>query len=74
MTKLNGKKLAQTSHPTILEGDFSDDTPVHLGIDIGSISCKLAVLDDTKKIRYLAYQRTQGRPMEKARQMRNGGR
>jgi activator of 2-hydroxyglutaryl-CoA dehydratase len=42
---------------------------LHLGIDIGSVSCKLALLDDGKKIRYLCYERTHGRPMETARRL-----
>jgi predicted CoA-substrate-specific enzyme activase len=42
---------------------------LHLGIDIGSVSCKLAVLDDGGKIRYLCYERTHGRSMETVRRL-----
>ncbi|HIJ69879.1 MAG TPA: CoA activase [Planctomycetes bacterium] len=42
---------------------------LHLGIDIGSVSCKLALLDDDKKIRYLCYERTHGRGIQTARRL-----
>ncbi|MHA1565687.1 MAG: acyl-CoA dehydratase activase, partial [Alphaproteobacteria bacterium] len=42
---------------------------LHLGIDVGSVSCKVALLDDARAIHYLCYQRHQGRPMEAARAM-----
>jgi len=69
MTKLNGGKLTQSDRPELIQLDVSDSKPLHLGIDIGSVSCKLALLDDTAHPRYLHYQRTHGRPMETARQI-----
>ncbi|MBN1766674.1 MAG: hypothetical protein JW860_15575 [Sedimentisphaerales bacterium] len=66
MTKLNGKKITPTHRPEIVQLDLSGSSPLHLGIDIGSISCKLAVLDDDRHIRYLRYQRTHGRSMPTA--------
>jgi len=42
---------------------------LHLGIDIGSVSCKLALLDDGKKIRYMCYERTHGRGIQTARRL-----
>ncbi|MCP4708085.1 MAG: CoA activase [Planctomycetes bacterium] len=69
MTKANVKRFGQTDNPELVQLDLPDRGSLHLGIDIGSVSCKLALLDDEHKIRYLRYQRTQGRPMEVARAM-----
>ena len=76
MTKIDGHQASQTEAPVgapnryeSLLGNLSDVGPLHAGIDIGSVSCKVAVLDGGKGICYLAYRRTQGRPMETARAM-----
>ncbi|MCK5269501.1 MAG: hypothetical protein KAJ46_01900 [Sedimentisphaerales bacterium] len=69
MTRINGKKIGEAGRAGRLESDFSDSGPLHLGIDIGSVSCKLAILDEARRTRYLRYQRTHGRPMETARTM-----
>ena len=76
MTRINGKhggQVESTGHaisphaPLLL--DLPEAGSLHLGIDIGSVSCKLAVLDDDRNICYLAYQRTQGQSMPTARAM-----
>ncbi len=66
MTTLNGKRDIFTNVTTYEQSDFSDNSPLTLGIDIGSISCKLALLDGEKIIRFLRYQRTHGRPLQTA--------
>ncbi|MEM0465629.1 MAG: acyl-CoA dehydratase activase [Candidatus Pacearchaeota archaeon] len=40
-----------------------------LGIDIGSVSLKIAVLDENKKILNTFYERTNGKPLEKLKEM-----
>ncbi|KPJ72058.1 MAG: hypothetical protein AMS14_08580 [Planctomycetes bacterium DG_20] len=37
---------------------------VHVGIDIGSISCKVAVLDESRRVLATRYVRHRGRPLE----------
>jgi len=70
MSRLNQQKLSTRSFQTVpLVKDLPETGSLHVGIDIGSISCKVAVLDDNRVIRYLRYQRTHGRPMETAREM-----
>ncbi|MBN1846046.1 MAG: hypothetical protein JW810_10210 [Sedimentisphaerales bacterium] len=69
MSSLNQKHSTKGHQTEPILRDLPDAGPLHLGIDIGSISCKLAVLDDRRTIRYLRYQRTHGRPMETARAM-----
>jgi predicted CoA-substrate-specific enzyme activase len=77
MTKMNQDKQSrlqrqgsgQVYQTVPMVKDFPETGTLHLGIDIGSISCKLAVLDDDRRMRYLRYQRTHGRPMETARSM-----
>ena len=77
MTKMNQEKQSrlqrkdsgQVYQTVPMLKDLPDTGTLHLGIDIGSISCKLAVLDDERRMRYLRYQRTHGRPMETARSM-----
>ncbi|MCK5114783.1 MAG: hypothetical protein KAR11_08490, partial [Phycisphaerae bacterium] len=71
MTRLNGKRSSSVSSSTF-EPVFSKipgDGPLHLGIDIGSVSCKVAVLTHGKSVCYLNYQRTHGRGIETARAM-----
>jgi predicted CoA-substrate-specific enzyme activase len=69
MTRLNGKKTLQAKDIDPVPVDFSEAGPLHLGVDIGSVSCKIAVLDDKQTIRYLKYQRTHGRGIPTARAM-----
>jgi predicted CoA-substrate-specific enzyme activase len=69
MARVNGKKIFQNHLPGYMSLDRPASGHLHLGIDIGSVSCKLALLDDSRKIRYLCYERTQGRPMETARRL-----
>ncbi|MCF7957146.1 MAG: acyl-CoA dehydratase activase [Phycisphaerae bacterium] len=67
MTRINGKKHVQPNAPDHIQMDLPDNGPLHLGIDIGSVSCKIALMDNHKKRIFSDYQRTQGRPMEVAR-------
>ena len=53
-------------------GNIPTQGALHLGIDIGSISCKIALLSDDKSVLYLDYRRTAGRPMETAEAMLKG--
>jgi len=69
MTRVNGKQFTRHEQPGQSLEDFSDSGPLHLGIDVGSVSCKLAVLDDKRHIRFLRYQRTHGRAIKTARAM-----
>jgi len=69
MTTLNQKHVTQSYNTEPMVRDLPNSGLLHVGIDVGSISCKLAVLDDNRAIRYLRYQRTHGRPMETARSM-----
>jgi predicted CoA-substrate-specific enzyme activase len=69
MTRINQTQKTQGYQTEPMVRDFTDAGPLHVGIDIGSISCKVAVLDDDRRIRYLRYQRTHGRPMETAQSM-----
>ena len=69
MTTVNGRRFVRSSLPEYVRLDRSGAGSLHLGIDIGSVSCKLAVLDDSPKIRYLCYERTGGRPMETVRRL-----
>ena len=69
MTRLNGNKALQTNDFEPPAAHLNEAGPLHLGIDIGSISCKIAVLDDNQTIRYLKYKRTHGRGIFTARDM-----
>ena len=69
MTRANAIRFGKTKSPALQQLELPDRGSLHLGIDIGSVSCKLALLDDGLSIRYLRYQRTHGRPMETARAM-----
>jgi len=42
----------------------SRDRRVHVGVDVGSISCKVAVLDDARGVLSARYLRHHGRPVE----------
>ncbi|MBN2375801.1 MAG: hypothetical protein JXD22_05350 [Sedimentisphaerales bacterium] len=70
MTRLNGKRSIDESRsfePVLSK--IPGDGPLHLGIDIGSVSCKVAVLTHVRSVCYLNYQRTHGRGIETARAM-----
>jgi len=69
MTRVNGKRIVRSYLPEYMRLGPTAGGSLHLGIDIGSVSCKLALLDDGKKIRYLCYERTHGRGMETARRL-----
>ena len=66
MTRLNDKTFmhVDAAEPVLI--DWPTDGALHVGIDIGSVSCKVVVLDDAKRILYRCYRRTHGRPMEVA--------
>ncbi len=69
MASINQKKYTQTGAPQQVQMDLPDNGSLHLGVDIGSVGCKIALLDDNKKKIFSDYQRTHGRPMEAARDM-----
>jgi len=69
MTRVNGKRFVQSHLPEYIQLDRTAAGSLHLGVDIGSVSCKLALLDDARRIRYLCYERTHGRPIETARRL-----
>jgi len=69
MAQLDGKRVREVRTGEPLLVDFSGEGSLHLGIDVGSVSCKVAVLDERQRVRYLSYRRTQGRPMPAARAM-----
>ena len=69
MTTINGKVLVERHITDTIEMTLPPSGMLHLGIDAGSVSCKVAVLDDARAIHYLCYRRHQGRPMEAARSM-----
>jgi len=64
MTRADGKKYPHLSIPDLVNLTLPGNGQLHLGIDIGSVSCKLALLDDARSIQYTCYQRTNGRPLE----------
>ncbi|HPY78135.1 MAG TPA: BadF/BadG/BcrA/BcrD ATPase family protein, partial [Anaerohalosphaeraceae bacterium] len=64
MTRLNGRKFTESDKPLII--NIPESGPLYLGIDVGSVSCKLVLLDNHMQARYLCYQRHNGRPMETA--------
>jgi predicted CoA-substrate-specific enzyme activase len=45
------------------------DTNYFLGLDIGSVSIKCALIDDTQQVLYDQYARAEGQPLRKLRQM-----
>ena len=49
-----------TNHPRTAEVALQDDTRVHVGVDIGSISCKVAVLDASRRVITARYVRHRG--------------
>ncbi len=69
MIRVKGKGFVQSNLVEYVRLGRSAAGCLHLGIDIGSVSCKLALLDDSMKIRYLRYERTCGRAMETARRL-----
>ncbi len=69
MTRMNGKRIVQSYLPEYMRLSPTAAGSLHLGIDIGSVSCKLALVDDTKKVRYLCYERTAGRGIQTARRL-----
>ncbi len=66
MTRSNTNRFTKTDRPDYISIPKEGGGSLHLGIDIGSVSCKLAVLDDQNRMPYSRYQRTHGRPMETA--------
>jgi len=69
MTRSDIRRSIQSESPDFSQINLPESGSLHLGIDIGSVSCKFALLDDDQVIRYLCYQRCQGRPIETARAM-----
>ena len=69
MTRVNGRNLIQRHIDDSTEITLPASGMLHIGIDLGSVSCKVALLDDARAIHYLGYQRHQGRPMQVARSM-----
>ncbi|MHC5060501.1 MAG: acyl-CoA dehydratase activase [Planctomycetota bacterium] len=69
MIRIKGRGFIQSNLVEYLRPGRSAAKALHLGIDIGSVSCKLALLDDDMNIRYLRYERTCGRAMETARRL-----
>jgi len=68
MTRMNKERIVQR-HDHAVELVWPQDGSLHVGVDIGSVSCKVAVLDDRRQVCYQEYRRTHGRPMETAREM-----
>ena len=69
MANMESKRFASTDQPAPPQPLLPGSGNLHLGIDIGSVSCKLALLDDAAKIHYTRYERTAGRMIETARKM-----
>jgi activator of 2-hydroxyglutaryl-CoA dehydratase len=66
MTQMHDMKRSRQAQGHYDRFEISGSDSLHLGIDIGSVSCKLALLDEHRQVRYLRYHRTHGRPMEVA--------
>jgi len=69
MKNLNSKRIVRSYLGEYIRLGPTAAGSLHLGIDIGSVSCKLALLDDSKKIRYICYERTHGRGIQTARRL-----
>ena len=66
MTRVNGKKSFLVNTNQTLRSGLPPSGPLHIGIDIGSVSCKIALLDDAGTVCWTCYERTSGRPIETA--------
>ncbi len=69
MTRIDGSELLRSAGFEGLGLELPGEGVLHLGIDIGSVSCKLALLDDNFRVHYACYQRTQGRPLVTAQKL-----
>ncbi len=69
MTQLNGKASVLHRDITTEPLRMPEKGALHLGIDVGSISCKVVLLDDGRQMLYGRYERTHGRPMQVALSM-----
>jgi len=72
MANIDGKQHITGKFSVCSLGNIPAQGALHLGIDIGSVSCKLALLGDDQSILYLNYRRTAGRPLETAQAMLKG--
>ncbi|MBN1436991.1 MAG: hypothetical protein JW936_07940 [Sedimentisphaerales bacterium] len=67
MTRIDSDKTTKGQSLVPLITNLPEKGALHLGIDIGSISCKVVVIDDHRKLLYQRYERTHGKPMRTAR-------
>ncbi|HYL83537.1 MAG TPA: acyl-CoA dehydratase activase [Candidatus Angelobacter sp.] len=55
---------SEASGMELLPNDYATSVPAYLGIDVGSVSTNLAVLDQEGRLLHEIYLRTAGRPIE----------